>query len=482
MTPELRPYQAQAIDAVRASMFQRRHHSTLLVSPTGSGKTVMFCYLTGQLVARGKRVAILNHREELTEQISKSLHNAAVPHGIIAAGMDYQRAPQAHVASVFTLARRLAKVEVPDYVIVDEAHHAISGSTWGKVIDHWREANPALRLIGVTATPERLDGAGLGSMFEDMVLGPQVAELIAGGHLADYRLFAPPQAQQINADDMKHQAGDFAKADASAASMKPAIMGSVMGHYRKHLDGAPSVAFCASVEAAVSFAEKFRSEGYRAASIDGKMDKKDRREITRDFAAGLLNVLTSCDLVSEGYDVPGIVGAILLRPTESLALCLQQIGRALRPKVGGGKAIILDHVGNTGRHGLPDDEREWTLDAVSRSKRKAKDADDVAIRQCKACFAISRATAPKCRECGKPFIVAARTIEEKEGELFEVDGAAFRMSRNEVNQAAATERYGASLDALAKLGQMRGMKNPEGWAKHVLDAREAKAAKRRASA
>lgn len=469
MTVQLRPYQEQAIAAVRDSMFARGHKATLLVSPTGSGKTVMFCYLTGQLVYRGKRVVILNHREELTDQISRSLHNANVPHGIIAAGMAYQRAPQAHVASVFTVARRLEKVAAPDYVIVDEAHHAISGSTWGKTIDHWREANPALRLIGVTATPERLDGAGLGSMFTDMVLGPQTAELMAAGFLAPYRLFAPAPQEQINAADMKHQGGDFAKADASAASMKPAIMGSVMGHYRKYLDGAPSVAFCASVEAAANYAEKFRAEGYRAASLDGKMDRKERRQVTDDFARGQLNVLTSCDIISEGYDVPGIVGGIFLRPTESLALCLQQMGRTFRIAPGKTHAILLDHVGNTSRHGLPDDERQWTLDAASRAKRKKKDADDVAIRQCKSCFAISRATAPKCRECGAVFVVAARKIEERDGELHEVtSGERFRMGRQEVMQAA--EANPSAMEALVALGTRRGMKNPAGWAAHVLQS------------
>jgi superfamily II DNA or RNA helicase len=319
-------------------------------------------------------------------------------------------------------------------------------------------------------------------MFDDLVMGPQTAELMRRGYLARYRLFGPPPAGKINADDMKHQGGDFAKADASAASMKPAIMGSVMGHYRLHLNGAPSVAFTASIAAAESYAEKFRAEGWRAASIDGKIDKTTRRQVTTDFARGQLNVLCSCDIISEGYDVPGIVGGIFLRPTESLGLNLQQMGRTFRTSPGKDCAILLDHVGNTHRHGLPDDERQWTLDAESRAKRKKRDPDDVAIRQCKKCYAINQITASKCKECGEVFVSAARVIEERDGDLYEINGETFRMSRAEVLAAAAEQVKPSELEALTTIGKMKGMNNPEGWARHVLEARIAKRAKSKAAA
>ena len=354
----LRPYQSDWIGGLRGA-FRAGHHSPLGVLSTGGGKTVCFSYLTSRLTQNRQRVVILAHREELLDQISRTLTAFDVRHGVIGAGSLYDRRLTAHVASVFTLARRLDRVAVPDYVICDEAHHATGASTWGKVIAYWRDRNPRLRVIGVTATPERLSGEGLGETFDTMVLGPTTRELIDLGALADYKLFAPRQAVDLSGVHMR--GGDYAKGELAAAMDKPAIVGSAVGEYRAKMDGLPAVAFCVSVEHAEHVAEQFRSNGYRAVSIDGKMDRVRRREIVRDFGRGAINVLASCDLISEGFDVPGIVGAILLRPTWSLALYLQQVGRALRTAPGKDRAIILDHVGNHLRHGLPDDPRDWSL-------------------------------------------------------------------------------------------------------------------------
>ena len=464
---ELRNNQMGFVAGLRGS-FARGNRAVLGVAPTGFGKTCVFSYLAARLVENRKRLVILNHREELTEQISRTLHQFNVGHGIIAAGMQYDRRPLAHVASVFTLARRLDTTLVPDYVVIDEAHHCISGSTWGKVIERWRACNAGLKVIGVTATPERLSGEGLGQVFDDMVMGPTTAELIAAGWLAPYRLFAPPIEQQADLSGVHTKMGEFARGEAAAAVDKPAIIGSAVSHYRKYLDGAPAVAFCASIAHAQHVAEQFRAEGFRAASIDGGMEKDTRRSVVRDFASGQLNVMTSCDLVSEGFDIPGMVGAIMLRPTQSLALYLQQVGRALRICPGKSSAVLLDHVGNSARHGLPDDEREWSLAGRDRKSKADRDPDDVAIKQCKACFAISRATAAVCRECGKPFIAVARKVEEKEGELQEVDPAVARAEFMRSRAAAA------DIESLTQVGRMRGMKNPAGWAAHVIEAREAK--------
>lgn len=470
--PTLRPYQSDAIQGLR-SAFRDGNRSPLLVMPTGAGKTVCFSYLSARLRDADKRVVILVHREELIEQVSSTLQAFGVPHGIISAGTPYDRRYTIHAASVFTLARRMDVVEVPDYVICDEAHHAIAGSSWGNVIDQWRERNNALRLIGVTATPERLSGEGLGATFDTMVLGPTTAELIALGALSPYRLFAPRQAVDLSGVGVR--GGDFVRSASAAAMDKPAIVGDVLGHYRRHCDGAPSVAFCVSIEHAQHVADSFRAAGYRSQSIDGKMDKITRRSLVSDFQRGALNVLTSCDLISEGFDCPGIVGAILLRPTWSLALYLQQVGRALRTAPGKDSAIILDHVGNNARHGLPDDPRTWSLlgrDDV-RGKKK-RDPDDPACRQCQACYAISPAAASKCRDCGAPFPVVARKVEERAGELSEVEVAMARRAALQDQASAQT------LEALITLGQRRGMKNPRGWAGHILQARAAKEAKRAA--
>jgi DNA repair protein RadD len=465
------PDQERSVEGLREAI-RRKKRSPLLVSPTGSGKTVIFSYLTWKLTLAGRRVACLAHREELIEQISLTQKRFDVPHGIIAAGMDYNRNHLAHVASVATLVRRLKFVIPPDYVVVDEAHHAILGSMYGTIIEAWREANPNLIVIGVTATPERLSGEGLGQVFDYMVMGPTTAELIKLGRLSPYKLYTPPQSQQLDLSSLRTRAGEYAKDDAEAAVDKPAIIGSAVTHYRQHLNGAPAVAFCASRAHAEHVAEQFRTEGWRAASIDGTMDKTTRRNINRDFGTGQLHVLTSCDLISEGYDVPGIVGVIGLRPTQSLALYLQQVGRGLRTAPGKSHAVILDHVGNSMRyvngelqwnHGLPDDEREWSLEGQCRKAKADKDPDEIAVKQCKVCFAHNRAFVSKCRECGAPFVVSARVIEEREGVLEEVDPEVAR---------AAARRSQAAARSIEEMVSKLGYK--ESRAQKIVEAREEK--------
>lgn len=461
---ELRDYQQRAVDQLRAS-FRAGHRAPLLVSPTGSGKTVLFSYVATRTQQRGKRVAILVHREELLEQVSDTLELFGTPHGIVSAGQHYDARELTHVASVFTLARRMERVKVPDLVIVDEAHHAIAGSTWGKVLREWREVNAKMQVIGVTATPLRLSGEGLGDVFDDMVLGPTTAELIESGALARYRMFAP--AHTVDMSGIHKRAGDFVRGEVVAAMDKPRITGDAIEHYRRHCNGAPAIVFCASVEHAEHVAERFRAQGYRALSIDGGMDKTLRRGIVADFRRGALNVLTSCDLVSEGFDLAGIHAAILLRPTWSLALYLQQMGRALRPCEGKQAALILDHVGNSARHGLPDDAREWSLLGSGDVKKKG----ETVARQCPACYAIVPAAALTCKECGHEFEGQPREIEEAAGELSELDLA------RERREAKKAQAMAGTLEALIELGRMRGYRNAEAWARHVIQAREMKAAR-----
>lgn len=464
---ELRNYQSAWIAGLRHA-FASGYRAPLGVLPTGGGKTVCFSYLTSRLTSNAKRVVVMSHREEINDQISRTLGRFDVPHGMIAAGSLYDRRLLAHVASVQTLARRLERVAVPDYAILDEAHHAVSSSMYARIIEHWRELNPSLRIIGVTATPERLSGEGLGETFDEMVLGPTTRELIDLGALSEYRLFAPA-GPAVDLSGVKSRGGDYAKDQLGAALDKPAIIGSAVNEYRKLCDGLPAVAFCVSVEHAHHTAEQFRAAGYRAAAVDGKMDKSLRRQIVQDFGRGAINVMTSADIVSEGFDVPGIVSAILLRPTQSLALYLQQVGRALRPADGKQHAIILDHVMNHQRHGLPDDPREWSL--LGRERKKKSEADVPAGRQCEKCYAISPASAQRCRDCGAAFPVQSRKVEEVAGSLSEVEIARVR------RQAAREQAAAKTLDDLIRLGESRAMKNPAGWARHVIEARAAKQAR-----
>jgi len=461
---ELYPFQSNLIDNLRSAI-RGGFRSPLLVSPTGSGKTVMFAYLTAALSKAGKRTMILAHRKELTDQISKTLKDFHVQHDLIVAGSKYNSLPLTHVASVFSVVRKLSYIKVPDYVIIDEAHHAIPGSTWNNTLDYWRKMNPRVIIVGVTATPERLSGEGLDHTFNTLIMGPTVKQLIKDGYLSPYKMFAPHRA--VDMQGVKRRMGDFVQSETAARMDKPTITGDAIDHYKRHLNGAPTVGFCVSVEHAYHVAENYKANGFQAATIEGTLTTLERNRITSDFKAGYLNYMSSCDLVSEGYDVPGMMGCQNLRPTESLALCLQQWGRTLR-YVPGKTAIILDHVGNSSRHGLPDMDREWTLIGHKKDK-KSKDADDIAIKQCKECGAINPADADECEECGCVFEIKTRVLEYQEGELEEIKEAE---KLNFVRLRAAAN----DLNALVEVGRMRGMKNPHGWARHVMAARERKRA------
>ena len=449
------PDQDVLADAVRGAL-GRGVTRVLAQAPTGFGKTILFSYIVSRARERGKRVGVFAHRAELLSQISDALKMFKVPHGVISAGCTPDRRHTVHVISAQTYARRVDRMPTFDLAIIDEAHHCTAGSTWGKCM----EASPQAKWIGVTATPERLDGRGLSESFEELILGPTVRDLIDAKRLSDYRLFAP---RGMDVSEVHTLGGDFKRDELAAAADKSAITGDAIKHYRKHLDGAPTAAFCVSIAHAEHVAEQFRDAGYISAHIDGKMDRLDRARIVRDFRAGQINVLTSCDLLSEGFDVPGMHGAILLRPTKSLSLYLQQVGRALRVAPGKDKATILDHANNSddNRHGLPCLERDWSLEG----RRKAKAVTEASTyRECGKCFSRFRISLSVCPECQTPMPVRVREIEQVEGELEEVNTAERRvLSPERIAQGRAK-----GIADLMALG------HSEGRAKHILEAREEK--------
>jgi superfamily II DNA or RNA helicase len=441
------------VDEIRAA-FAHGHKRTLLVSPTGSGKTVMFSYLARGVRAKNKRVYILVHRDELVEQVSETLAKFDVPHGIIAAGRPATPS-QVQVCSVFSLVNRLDDYPPPDLIIPDEAHHACSGSTWDRIFKAWPESF----VLGVTATPIRLDGKPLKGSFAHMVLGPTPAELMEGGDLCGYTLYAPPVA----IGKLKKRMGDYVKSETAAAMDKPQLVGNAVEHYKALAAGKRAIVFCVSLEHAENTAAAFRAAGFAAQRIDGTMKRGARKQLVGAFSAGTIQVLTSCDLVSEGFDLPAIEVAILMRPTPSLALYLQQVGRSLRPFPGKDKAIILDHAGNSGVHGLPDDDREWCLDG-EESGRKGKAPPT--LRLCGRCYAHTKSGVMVCPHCQWAWPAEAREVEAVSGELEVVspdEVARVKLDlRREVGMAKTAE-------ALIAIEKARGYK--PGWHRHVLAAR-----------
>lgn len=457
MAIKLRYYQENAIEGIRSS-FKAGNRRVLLVLPTGGGKTVCFSYIAAGTARNNKRVLIIAHRRELLKQISSSLKMVGVRHAVMTGG--YIGIPTAPVvvASVFTLAKRLERFPPPDLIVGDEAHHFTPDSTWGKVV----EAFPKAKVLGVTATPERLDGKGLGLLFDDMVLGPSVAELTEQGFLSPADVYAPSRP---DLSEVRTRAGDYVTSQLENEMDKPSITGSAVEHYRRLADGKRAIAFCVSVKHAKDVAEEFRRAGYISHHIDGGMDERERDGVLRRFEEGSIQILTSCDLVSEGFDLPAVEVAIMLRPTKSLSLYLQQAGRAIRISPGKTKTVILDHAGNTAIHGFIDEHRDWRLtDGVVREKREGE--IPVAVRTCPKCYAVHR-PAQVCPKCGHIYKVAGRKVEQREGELVQV-------SRSEDAARAATETdIQRRFNILRGIGKSRHYGNPDRWAFNVICGQEA---------
>lgn len=407
----LRDYQQQCIDDLR-SAFAKKHRRVLLVAPTGAGKTVMFSYLTQKLTERGNRVLLLAHRDFLLDQIGGTLARFGIPHGFIAAKRKRELCHLTQVAGVHTLKNRIQKIAwQPDWIICDEAHHATAGS-WNTIM----QAYPTARVLGVTATPQRLDGKGLGDVFDHMVLGPRVQDLMDGGFLSRVRYYSP---KTVSTEGMRTRMGEYDKAETERAVNTRGVTGHAVEWYQKACDGAPAIAFCASIAHSENVAAGFREAGYRWQALHSKMSYADNQAAIQKLGNGELHGVSSCDIISEGFDVPVVTAAILLRPTKSLGLHLQQIGRVLRPAPGKERAIVIDHVGNVAHckanrwsliHGKAEDDRVWSLNG------REKEKGETPVRRCEACFAIIPAAAEVCPECGHQREQGVR------GELEQLDG------------------------------------------------------------
>lgn len=459
---ELRDYQQEAIDKVRDAM--STHKRVLLVSPTGSGKTACFSFIARGVFQKQRRVLIIAHRKELIRQIGEALTNWGVPYGVIG-----KHIPHANVliGSVFTVVRRVDKIPSPDLLICDEAHHLTKSTTFGRV----SEAYPNARLLGVTATPCRLDGRGLGECFDVMVMGPSVSYLTDLKYLSPTEVFAPSMP------DLSHvhrRMGDFVTSELEAEMNKPKITGNAVQHYIRHCPNGTAIVFCVSIAHSKAVAEEFRAFNIAAESVDGKMPEAVRDGVLNGLRNGTVKVVTSCDLISEGFDAPAVDCAILLRPTKSLALFLQQCGRAIRVAPGKEKTIILDHAGNTIEHGFIDEDREWTLDGGAPKKKKKGPS----VRTCPRCFAAHR-PAPECPACGFSYVPKDReqTLDYVEGDLVKVvDPKSLRKS-----DVLGTDANKKEYDYLVRTARAKGYAKPEGWAYVVMRAREAKRRNKKAA-
>jgi len=453
MTIQLRPRQIKAVNDLRAA-YQSGARAPILVAPTGFGKTATAAEIVRSSTARGRSVWFLAHLKEILDDTSARLRHAGILHGHIRAGMrvDYSRPVQ--VVGVATAVRR-PRLPRPDLIIIDECHLAVADS-YKKVI----AAAGRPLLLGLTGTAQRLDGRGLGEVFDRLVPTCSTAELIEEGLLAPVRVYAPPG---VDLTGLRSRGGDFDQGQAGELMSKPAVVGDALSHWRKLCRGRRGVAFCTTVAHAQAVADQWRRAGFRAMAVHGGSDDRERREAVAGLRAGRLDLVACAQLWIAGVDVPEIDVVIWLRPTQSLTAWLQGNGRGLRIAPGKRDLIILDHVGNCGRLGHPLQVHEWSLDG----RRKQQREQSPSVKVCPRCFATSLSAARACAECGHVFApTERRELQTVEGELVELAAAARERKRE---QGSAQ-----SLEQLIQLGRSRGYKNPAAWAKYVLAARQSK--------
>ena len=311
----LRPYQQKFVGDLR-SAFAAGAKRVLGVSPTGSGKSACMAHIARCSLEKGLRTTVIAHRAEIIKQLSDALRKEGVDHGIIRSGVQMRAHMPVQVASVQTLVKRMSILPKPDMLMVDESHR-IMANTYLEVLSAYSHA----KVLGVTATPERLDGKGLGDVFNAMVRGPEVQWLIDNGFLARPIYYAP---KTVDASGVSMRAGDYAKNELASLMDKPSIIGDSVAHYRKYADGKTAIAFCVNLKHARDTADAFNAVGIKAEVIDGTMDDSQRTGIVERVRTGVTKILTSCELIGEGFDAPAVGAGILLRPTASLGLHLQQ--------------------------------------------------------------------------------------------------------------------------------------------------------------
>lgn len=440
---ELRSYQLDLFQKTQ-SAFLQGYRRPLVVAPCGAGKS----YLFAEMVRRTRGEAlVLTHRQELKEQHEALFRKLGITN--------------ARVAMILTEANRLGQYPAPALIVTDEAHLSRSNS-WLKVIRHYDTWT-----VGFTATPVRLDGKPLGDVFDTMIEGVDVRWLIEHQNLAPYEYYAPTL---IETDGLRTMAGDYVVSDLEKLMSERAVYGDVIENYRKFAGGERTIAYCVSVSHAKSTAEAFNSAGIRAEVLSAGTPQRLRRKVLDDFRNGSLTVVCNVGIISEGVSIDEVTCCMLLRPTESVALGIQQMMRCMR-YLPGKTAKILDFVGNYTRIGLPDDERMWSLGEPLKRKPRTDGNGDFYIRTCPECY-LTFKTAPVCPFCGHTYPLHPREIKAREDiELQRITAEEMARVEEEKRRARAEQGRAQTFEELVAIGKARKFKNPAYWAAQVMRGR-----------
>ncbi len=369
----LRPYQEQLISDIRSNI-KNGKKSICAVLSCGGGKSIIQGCIAKSATDKGNRVLFLVHRKELCEQIRDTFKKCKVDFSLC------------DISMVQTVTRRLGKISAPTLIITDETHHSLSRS----YINIYEYFNNAIRL-GFTATPIRLADGGLGKIYESLITSVSTKWLIENNYLSPYKYYSIKLADNSN---LHTKRGDFDNKEIADLMENNVIYGETLKNYHEIANGKKTIIYCASIESSKKTIEQFINAGIKSAHVDGTTPPSERERIISKFRSGEITVLSNVDLFGEGFDVPDCECVILLRPTKSLTLYIQQSMRSMRYKEGK-TAIIIDHVANVYIHDLPDVDREWSLNT-----KKKKAQGEFKIKQCENCLAVVKNTAKVCPACG----------------------------------------------------------------------------------
>jgi len=409
---ELFDYQGVLVENLRKSIASGNRR-TIAVLPTGGGKTIVAADMVRSALAKGKRALFLAHRKELIEQCSEKLDLFGVEHGIIRAG-DKRLMPwlNAQVGSVQTVVNR--DHWEADLVFIDECHRA-PANTYQKVLDRF-EKPPVI--IGLTATPYRLDGRGLGDHFENLVVGATAAELVERGRLMEPEVYS---CGDLDLSTLKIRRGDFVFNNADDAMADMIRRGEILDNWKKHANGLTTVVFAKDIEDSERIVAQFREAGIRAAHLDGKTKPHVRRQLLEDLASRKLTVLSNVEVLTEGWDLPLLECVVLGRPTQSRSLYKQMVGRVMRVHEQKRRTLVLDHVKCTLLHGRVTAPEVYYLYKEKRKGKTFKMSDGVVdgvptVIICPKCSFICSIDDDFCPECESDLIDeqsrVAETIEE----------------------------------------------------------------------
>lgn len=465
----LHPYQSKLKQGIYHD-WNGGAQNVLAVLPTGGGKSVVVSDIVLDGVNLGMTQAIIAHRNELVSQMSVHIANRGIPHRIVGPNQIITQITKLHrkkfngrsfinpsartsVVGVDTMIARSDDLKSwaaqHDRWITDEAHHTTRINKWGKAVNMFHRAQG----LGVTATPSRADGLGLGrdydGVFDTMVLGPTMREIIALGNLSDYEIVCPESDIDLSDEDIG-DSGDYSKQKLKSAAEKSRIVGDVVKAYCMYSYGRKAICFATDVKTASKISDNFNNAGIRAASLSAETPLAVREKYLDEFRDGKLWVLINVDLFDEGFDVGDTFSVIMARPTASLGKYLQMVGRALRVAAGKPYALIIDHVSNVKKHGLPDKHRIWTLARRDKRGKSVKDPEDIPLTVCKSCSKPYERFRKSCPYCGFVPIITetqGRKIDIVDGDLILLDRATLEKMR----QATMLESPGNLAERVARV-------------------------------